>query len=374
MVKYENLTDSYVPTSMTRAGSHSRVFGLDVLRAFAILLVLASHFGQAIPWWFGPRWGASIPTAIGAYGTTGVVVFFALSGFLVGGIALRAMKSAPQPRSIAVFLIRRWMRTMPLYWTAMVLYLLLEPPSNWLAHAARYATFTQNLLIDMPLDRWFAVSWSLSVEEWFYLMVGLFGFSLAMLMRVGLAAWLTIALLIAGPMWLRWSSPRQDWFSYATIYWFDAIAFGMALARIVSRLRIPWWISAPLALAGLWCGWVVDSNQLALPAHAFVTLMPTTLATGATLLIPLALCWRESGGWPARLVQWVSTRSYGLYLFHAPLLGKVTAAVTATSQLGGGASWEAIALGLIATSCLLCILAEIAHRFIERPLMQLRPH
>ena len=100
-----------------------RNFGLDVLRAFAILLVLFSHFGQAVPWWFGAGAASRIPAAIGAYGTCGVVVFFALSGFLVGTVTLRAMRDGPTLRSAGVFLVRRWMRTVPLYYAAIAVFL-----------------------------------------------------------------------------------------------------------------------------------------------------------------------------------------------------------------------------------------------------------
>lgn len=350
-----------------------RNFGLDVLRTLAILLVLLSHYGQAIPWWIGPDWGRKIPSAIGAYGTTGVLVFFALSGFLVGGMALQLMEAGPNPKTITIFLVRRWMRTVPLYWVAIGFYLCLEPPSHWLTHALRYFTFTQNLFFDMSADRWFAVSWSLSVEEWFYLLVGVVGLGLAVIMRPRSAAWITICLLIAGPLWLRWSSPRQNWFSYAAIYWFDTIAFGMATARLLSHGVIRLWVALPLAMAGLWCGWIVNSNQLALPAQSFVTFMPTTLATGASLLIPLALCWRACKGWPAQVVQWISTRSYGLYLFHAPILGKMTAIVMAHLYVTEVGRWIMIVSGLITAICVPCLLAEISHRLVERPLMRLRP-
>lgn len=65
----------------------SRVFGLDVLRAVAVLLVLVGHSSthQYPPHWFGWFWGAQ--------GTLGVELFYVLSGFLIGHILIRSARS-----------------------------------------------------------------------------------------------------------------------------------------------------------------------------------------------------------------------------------------------------------------------------------------
>ncbi len=355
-----------------------RNFGLDLLRAGAILLVLVSHLWQTVPWWFGAAAAARIPANVGTIGTYGVVVFFALSGFLVGGIALRTMRAGPTPRSAAVFLVRRWLRTVPLYYVAIGAFLLATPPaSDRLAHLARYATFTQNLATDMPADRWFATSWSLTVEEWFYLMLGTAGLGLARVLRPGPAAWTCVAVLAGAPTLLRWLLPRTMWFAYADVLWFDCIAYGLALARIDSRRPVPLALAVPLAAAGAWCGWIVLDGRLALPAVPFVALMPSTMATSAVLLIPLALHWRAApawAAWPQAAVRWTSTRSYGLYLFHPAVLHPINSLVLArTLGPGRGApgwlAWAALAAAALAS----CLLAELGHRLVERPLMRRRP-
>ena len=357
-----------------------RNFGLDLLRAAAIALVLVSHVWQTIPWWFGAAAVAAIPANVGTIGTYGVVVFFALSGYLVGGIALRTMRAVPTPRSAAIFLVRRWLRTVPLYYAAIAVFLVANPPGTaWLAHAARYATFTQNLARDMPADRWFATSWSLTVEEWFYLALGTAGLALARLLRTGPAAWTCVAVLAGGPTLLRWVLPQTMWFAYADVLWFDCIAYGLALARIDSRRRIPLPLALPLAAAGAWCGWIVLDGRLALPAVPFVTFMPSTMATSAVLLIPLALHWRTAparppAAWLGAAVRWTSTRSYGLYLFHPAVLHPINGLVLAHA-LGpgqGAPPWlAAAALALAALAS--CLLAELGHRLVERPLMRRRP-
>ncbi len=355
--------------------THPRNFGLDLLRACAILLVLVSHFWQTTPWWFGARAVASIPANVGTLGTYGVVVFFALSGYLVGGIALREMAAGPTRRSALVFLLRRWMRTVPLYYVAIGAFLLANPPPDaWLAHAARYATFTQNLATDMPADRWFATSWSLTVEEWFYLALGTAGLALARVLRPGAAAWTCVAVLAGVPTALRWWLPRSMWFAYADVLWFDCIAFGLALARIDSLRRIPLAAALPLAAAGAWCGWIVLAGRLALPAAPFVALMPTTMATSAVCLIPLALHWRAAPAALGAAVRWTSTRSYGLYLFHPAVLHPINSAVLARIPVAGQGAPAWLAWGaMLAAALAACLLAEAGHRLVERPLMRRRP-
>ncbi len=353
--------------------------GLDLMRCTAILCVLASHLGQAVPWWFGWRWGQRIPPEIGGLGTYGVVLFFVLSGFLVGGIALRAMRPSPTRRTVAVFLARRWMRTVPLYYVALALVLATAPPAtDRLGHVLAYATFTQNLLGDMPQDHWFSVSWSLGVEEWFYLLFGLGGLGLATRLPAGAAGWTMVALLVALPTWLRWTAPRAMFFAYADPLWFDALAAGVAVARITQHVRIPPAAAALLGLAGAWCAGVVLTDRLHLPLAAYNTLMPTVMASSAALLLPAATLWRTGRGLLPRLVAWVSTRSYGLYLFHSAVLGPANAFVARqidahpTYGENGAPAWvllPAIGVALV----LPCVMAELGYRLVETPVMRLRP-
>src|SRR5260370_1507541 len=86
----------------------SRNFGLDVVRAVAISGVLVAHFTDvtAIPM------GARAPVLIALLGN-GVELFFALSGFLIGGLLMDIAK--PSLRAWTLFMIRRWMRPLPTY-------------------------------------------------------------------------------------------------------------------------------------------------------------------------------------------------------------------------------------------------------------------
>ncbi len=63
--------------------NHNRNFGLDFIRATAILLVVVSHCTFALP-----QFNGQVIDAIRLLGATGVDIFFVLSGYLIGGIIL----------------------------------------------------------------------------------------------------------------------------------------------------------------------------------------------------------------------------------------------------------------------------------------------
>src|SRR5262249_35394349 len=141
----------------------ARNFGLDVVRAIAISGVLVAHFTAAV----AVLMAATPPFLLMRLGA-GVELFFALSGFLIGGLLLDIKE--PSLRAWIIFMIRRWIRTIPLYLAWLTILLIIWPPQqDLMGHAVKYVTFSQNLFWKMS-DPFFAPSWSLAVEEWFYLL------------------------------------------------------------------------------------------------------------------------------------------------------------------------------------------------------------
>lgn len=139
-----------------------RNFGLDLLRATAILMVLVSH-GRV----FLPEFGYK--DYLGVFGFLGVELFFVLSGFLLGSILFKefALKTYTLD-TLKQFWIRRWFRTLPLYFIFLILnifvlqYFFGEKEWTW-----TYFFFLQNFITPHP--SMMGEAWSLSVEEWFYI-------------------------------------------------------------------------------------------------------------------------------------------------------------------------------------------------------------
>ena len=137
------------------------------------------------------------------------------------------------------FWIRRWLRTLPAY------YAMLAAISAWLIYQGkgnlldwRYVVFLQNYLIDMP---YFGVSWSLCVEEYFYLAVAP---AILVLWRV---RWTWLIVLIAFALsttaeLLGWYPvPRHaEYEVYATHIRGQQCAVGVLLAWLAVRRPLRW--------------------------------------------------------------------------------------------------------------------------------------
>ncbi len=162
--------------------SGKRIPELDGLRGLAILLVLLGHFfGGAIA--VGPDsiW-VYVPISL-RLTWSGVDLFFVLSGFLIGGILLDHRGAANYYK---VFYLRRACRIFPLYYLTLFLFFALvafgaSRISPWLFDkplpSLAYLTFTQNVWSVWFVAHfgypafWPGVSWSLAVEEQFYVII-----------------------------------------------------------------------------------------------------------------------------------------------------------------------------------------------------------
>ncbi|HEA20201.1 MAG TPA: acyltransferase [Pricia antarctica] len=144
-----------------------RIYGLDYLRFWAIMLVLISH-GR---WILRPIFGDIEFMSIGGF--WGVELFFVLSGFLIGGILIRIFEREKRFdfEVIVGFWKRRWFRTLPNYYLIFFLNALLAIVfAKFVYNDIRYYAFLlflQNFFTEHP--HFFEEAWSLAVEEWFYL-------------------------------------------------------------------------------------------------------------------------------------------------------------------------------------------------------------
>src|ERR1700730_1065700 len=134
-----------------------RNFGLDIVRSVAILMVLASHS----IFFLMPFFLKQLVEVYGILGSYGVEIFFVLSGFLIGQLIIKEVLKPPSWRGLSHFYVRRWFRTLPPYFLVLALRTLMGNPIHW-----RYLVFLQNF--DPKVMASFRVSWSLSIEEWFY--------------------------------------------------------------------------------------------------------------------------------------------------------------------------------------------------------------
>lgn len=132
-----------------------RNFGLDLSRCLGIIMVLFAHSKA----YFNPIFYKPLE----AIGILGVELFFTLSGFLIGSIIIRELFETGDFYFLKRFYIRRFLRTLPLYFSILFFLFIFNKTFHW-----EYLLFLQNFTNSLFF---FPETWSLSVEEWFYLLI-----------------------------------------------------------------------------------------------------------------------------------------------------------------------------------------------------------
>jgi len=351
----------------------ARYAGLDGLRAIAVVLVLIFHL---------------FPDAGLRGGFVGVDVFFVVSGFLITSLLLRPTRLGLRHRLLD-FWRRRARRLLP----ALAVVLTVCSTAAWaiggdvLVGIARQlvgaATFSYNWVALASGSDYFTAAepelfrnmWSLAVEEQFYLLWPL----LLPLLLLTPGRWTRIAIAIgaaaASAWWMSVLAAEDVTRAY---FGTDSHAFGLlagiALAFAVERMPDAAWMRSRRAQAG-----TVLAGTLGLGLIVWAAVLPDThgpatfpgallLASGGSVLAILAGILPGSPFGRALDVaplRWLGDRSYGVYLWHWPVLVLITAAA-------GGSSSDAVArtgwpLGVLALAVTL-VAASLSYRFVEQPL------
>ncbi len=344
-----------------------RNLGLDMIRALGVVLVMAAHYSNNFSFWFHVPGG--YPHILFA-GTLAFEFFFVMSGFLIGRLLMDIAKLAPTWRNLLIFLVRRWLRTLPLYyvWLVVLLIFFPPPPGQHLHYALMFATMTQNFVHPMPEDFFYSVSWSLGVEEWFYLLFGTSVVICAMLFGRRVAIWgPTLAFILIPPI-LRLSVPGySDWMTgYAKIVVFrlDEIAYGVLMAELY--VRRSWVFRHPLLPFCIGVAMIAFYRDV-VPTRLFFPFAFSTMALGSALCLPMVLRLERA----PRLLEFfgrrVSAQSYGLYIMHLTIL----ADLVQQTLLGPGliGPWVAVVLAIT----LPFLLAYLSFTYFESPILAMRP-
>ncbi|MGA2232637.1 MAG: acyltransferase [Tepidisphaeraceae bacterium] len=217
----------------TDTSQKNRVPQLDFLRGIAILLVLFFHtlVSPDAAGMFRP-----IAAPLARFGWTGVDLFFVLSGFLVGGLLLKEIKKTGR-LDIPRFLIRRGLKIWPGYF-ALLAYVFLQYAHHNGARSALIKILPNLIHLQNYLGTIRGHTWSLAVEEHFYLLLPLL-LLLLLKLRPGdnravsavpmLAA--VIAILCLGlRLAVVFLHPGGDWRMGETHLRVDGLFFGVFLA------------------------------------------------------------------------------------------------------------------------------------------------
>jgi peptidoglycan/LPS O-acetylase OafA/YrhL len=276
------------PTGLDRGRSS----GLDGLRAFASVLVVAFHLNTVSGVSFGPL----DPIIRG--GDSGVYLFFALSGYLLYRPFVRG------PVDVGSYGLKRAGRIIPGYFVALAGLTLLTGSRLPIEHPLPYLTMSASY--DIPLRGFLGNAWTLSAEVLFYLSLPLLA-RMALGREVRILVGLAVASMVAATIHRLALTDANAWMLGTYPLVFYAFVPGMVLA--VLEVRRP---STFARLRG-WPYLVVGIVYLV--TGALTTILPVALATGVGTA--LVMGWLLQHGLPwARALGFAGGASYGLYLWH----------------------------------------------------------
>lgn len=289
-----------------------RVWGLDLLRAVAILLVLLLHSNEFVVL-------GDTAAHFFYFGWAGVDLFFVLSGFLIGSQAYRNTQVV-EWGFVKRFWVRRWWRTIPLYLCVLFVYVVIKPLAGYPFQEKiwPFFIFLQNFF--SPKD--FVQSWSLCIEEQFYFFLPLLLWIFSFQRKFPAWIWLLFLGSSTGFRFLAMNSSMNlsdaaYQLQFPTHTHFDGITMGLFLAATREK----------------WTGWTIARKNLlaivgvGLLIFTFCKGSPTlndssalwvfsTLALGFAALIPAAIELSSSPSLFHRVIEYVALWSYGLYLWN----------------------------------------------------------
>lgn len=356
-----------------------KFYGLDHLRAVAILLVFIFHYSiitGGVPAWLN---------GLSQIGWTGVDLFFVLSGFLISSQLFEEIRNSGG-FSYKKFLIKRCFRILPAYWFVLALYCCFPAfherealPPLW-----KFLTFMQNIGLDIKTEGTFSHAWSLCVEEHFYLLLPL---TLLLLLRFpklfGKSFWL-LPVLFAFCIVVRHYSFHQfylshagtesaafDWYQY--IYYptwcrLDGLLLGVSCAALYCYRPAVW---RKISALGNWLFlfslivFVIAYRYFSQQQSAMSSVFGFSMvAVGYAFLLagcisPKTILYK----WNSGFTRFMAAISYSVYLTHKGLI-HITM-LWLGHRLDTSSLFFACTLSSVAG-------AHLLHRVIEKPFMRWR--
>jgi peptidoglycan/LPS O-acetylase OafA/YrhL len=363
---------------------------LDGLRTIAALLVIMRH------WVDLPLDGSvaqRVLVAVSRVGWCGVDLFFVLSGFLITGILFDAKGRQHYFRN---FWGRRILRIFPLYYLLLAVVLLVVPLFPYFEQWKYFRgmgpgrewmfwTFLSNYGYGFGLLRYqfLVVSWSLCVEEHFYLLWPLFVYRYGARTLIRICGGL-LALSFGGRFVVLQIGGGDPWLvNFATMTHLDGIALGIMIALLLReggtagaeglwrRVR---WMLAPATAAALLS--LVLDNRLSFTAERFLGPSPLVITFGILVfsglfaLLLIGAVGASPGSAGRALLRWrplagLGKLTYAMYLLHLPVHFVVL--LEPPPELG----WEWLAVWGV-SFVLLMGLCAASWYLLERPILSLK--
>jgi peptidoglycan/LPS O-acetylase OafA/YrhL len=324
-----------------------RSFGIDILRSVSIMMVIFRHFGFYTHF----NWGYFAVESL-----------FIVSGYLIGQMLIHSYFATPQvqPEALTKFMFRRWMRVFPLYYFLLIVKFILTPAIGW--HIIYYFLFLQNHFYGVSF---FPVTWSLGIEEWFYIFtpIALYVFMRKVSSKVFNVFLFFLTIIITINLlrffWVYYTNRPFDAITGCIPLRLDSPLIGVLLAFIKFGFKDVFkkLNTLPVFLFGLTAMalWIWLMHIIRSPVDRVNSLIWARTISYTTLGIITAICLpflEQSVPIPpgkimaqfARLIKWIGKVSFALYLTHGDVHY-----YTIKLLPKGTADWIIVSVALIAT-------------------------
>lgn len=372
--------------------SSNRLDALVTLRGFACLMVLVAHCAAPREAMFLALWDVSWLWF--SAGGVAVRIFFCLSGYLMGKL-FYTQKYKLNKTGILNFFRNRALRVFPLYYFAVIVlsvfvYPHIWQPANW-QYLFRLLTFTYNQTLPVIFN---GALWSLSTEVQFYLCVPAIFWLFHKRLVTPKSIFQVCLVLLAASMIIRYfgwqeivgrvPNFNEQLGEFAKYYYtplimnWDSFLCGFLLNPLILSQRLP----AKLTLVKRGWAFIVILGLYLITAFVKYYNQPALLII-APALSSIVTCWFiwifESGKeyhetaknekltWkacrrnPIRLLEIFGILSYGMYVWHLPLIVAFTPIFTSANPL------EAYFKRLIATIISSMAIATLTYFCVELP-------
>ena len=349
--------------------TRQRVFGLDLLRAFAIFCVVHRHGKHLI---YGTKldWLANMPLP------HGVDLFFVLSGFLIGLSVMKMASREDAWHRTWRFYGKTALRILPNYYALFLINLLMVYCGLIAADLTatpmyQYLTLTQNVFT--PFLGFYWESWSVPIQWWFYIF---FPVLVIGLRRVAGRWALPVVVLLAfvGSALFRATVCMgvDDMFHYDILVRktlaarTDSIYVGVLAAWVSSEFpvfwkRCRWWALA----AGVALFAAERAIGYTLGGFYSIVVLPMMVPVAVGLTLPALSSWREAKGKVAKGIMVVSLLSYSMFMINLLMAYIIDGPMGEFSKTHGEVAYCFFWLMVVAGTFLL-------YYCVERPAMRLR--
>ena len=357
-----------------------RTFGLDIMRAVGILMVMEEHSFHLIAD-FVPAGYLPIPYM------DKINFFFVLSGFLIGNIIMNLYNREKfGTRDVVIFWIRRWVRTVPLYLLVITGLVILRYSFTHVGFIFpwREFVFFQNFYYPETDPYYFyPEGWSLAVEEWFYFLVPAIIFICHLLFskiisKKQLLISVIVSIIIASTslrLYRALHTPDMDiytwniWFYKIVLLRLDTIMFGFLAAFVRYYYRPLWERSKDICFYMFLVGMAVTILfHTYWREHQFWLKTFFLTQTGITMMLwlPKLDSMKIGKGFWVKFITYLSKLTFALFLLNRTPILKSMMQVFPAKNLPMALGEYLLYFILVLSS------ATLFHKYLEQPVMTLR--